>query len=100
MFGVKMEETYPELIEESSTQIRAPDTQAKLVLEQDNSNTKSNTKLSLNVFDEWRESRSEKAPDFHLMNSKKMSFWLEQFVVEVRKLDGTEYSSIHTMWPS
>lgn len=68
MFGVKMEETYPKLIEESSTQIRAPDTQAKLVLEQDNSNTKSNTKLSLNVFDEWRESRSEKAPDFHLMN--------------------------------
>lgn len=95
MFGVKMEETYPELIEESSTQIRAPDTQAKLVLEQDNSNTKSNTMLSLNVFDKWRESRSEKAPDFHLMNSKKMSFWLEQFVVEVRKLDGTEYSSIY-----
>lgn len=28
------------------------------------------------------------------MNSKKMSFWLEQLVVEVRKLDGTEYSSI------
>lgn len=24
-----------------------------------------------------------------------MSFWLEQFVVEVRKLDGTEYSSIY-----
>lgn len=29
------------------------------------------------------------------MNSKKMSFWLEQLVVEVRKLDGTEYSSIY-----
>lgn len=58
-------------------------------------NTKSNTKLSLNVFDKWRESRSEKAPDFHLMNSKKMGFWLEQLVVEVRKLDGTEYSSIY-----
>lgn len=36
MFGVKMEETYPKLIEESSTQIRATDTQAKLVLGQDN----------------------------------------------------------------
>lgn len=36
MFCVKMEETYPKLIEESSTHIRAPDTQAKLVLGQDN----------------------------------------------------------------
>lgn len=93
MFNVKMEEAYLAPIEESTTQFRAPVTQAGLVPGQDNSNTKSNTKWSLNVFEKWRESRSERVPDFHLMNSKEMSFWLEQFVVEVKKLDGTEYPS-------
>lgn len=41
-------------------------------------------KLLLNVFDKWRESRLEKVLDFYLMNLKKMSFWWEEFVVEVK----------------
>lgn len=68
MFDMKVEETYLAPVEESTIQFRAPDTQTGIVTGQDNSNTKSNTKWSLNVFEKWRESRSEKVPDFHLMN--------------------------------
>lgn len=53
MFDMKVEET----VEESTIQFRAPDTQTGIVTGQDNSNTKSNTKWSLNVFEKWRESR-------------------------------------------
>lgn len=68
MFGVKMEEIYFKLIEESFIQICVLDIQVKFVFEQDNLNIKSNMKLLLNVFDEWRESRLEKVLDFYLMN--------------------------------
>lgn len=77
MFGVKMEEIYFKLIEESFIQICVLDIQVKFVFEQDNLNIKSNMMLLLNVFDKWRESRLEKVLDFYLMNLKKMSFWLE-----------------------
>lgn len=68
MFGVKMEEIYFKLIEESFIQICVLDIQVKFVFEQDNLNIKSNMKLLLNVFDKWRESRLEKVLDFYLMN--------------------------------
>lgn len=68
MFGVKMEEIYFELIEESFLQICVLDIQVKFVFGQDNLNIKCNMKLLLNVFDKWRESRLEKVLDFYLMN--------------------------------
>ncbi|XP_061176185.1 uncharacterized protein LOC133185143 [Saccostrea echinata] len=80
--------------EEKSTRFRTPVTDEelnKLVPDQENANTKSNTKWAMNEFEEWRENRDENIPELHVMDSKEMGYWLERFVVEMRKKDGTEY---------
>eukprot|EP00105_Crassostrea_gigas_P007334 XP_011421538.1 PREDICTED: uncharacterized protein KIAA1958-like [Crassostrea gigas] len=63
----------------------------KLIKDQENVNTKNNTKWAMNLFEKWRANRRENIPDFKLMTTEQMSFWLGRFVMEARKRDGTEY---------
>lgn len=55
-----------------------------LVSNQENLNTKSNTKWAVNVFEKWRDNRAEIIPKLHVMDSKTMAYWLEWFIVEMR----------------
>lgn len=45
----------------------------------------------MNLFEIWRANRRENIPDFKLMTTEQMSFWLGRFVMEAQKRDGTEY---------
>ncbi|XP_062585825.1 uncharacterized protein LOC134247485 [Saccostrea cucullata] len=62
-----------------------------LVENQENKNTKSNTKWAVKVFESWREQRAGDIIELHLMDTKSMNHWLERFIVEARKKNGSEY---------
>ena len=62
-----------------------------LIKNQENANTRNNTKWAANLFDKWRNQRSEEIPELHEMTKQQMSYWLERFIVEARKQDGSEY---------
>ncbi|XP_061195452.1 uncharacterized protein LOC133203697 [Saccostrea echinata] len=62
-----------------------------LIKDQENVNTKNNTKWAMNLFEKWRASRGGDIPELNHMTSEQMSFWLGRFVMEARKKDGTEY---------
>lgn len=42
------------------------------------------------MFNKWRESR-ENVPFMKEMNAEMLNYWLQRFVLEVRKQDGSEY---------
>ncbi|KAK3107796.1 hypothetical protein FSP39_022395 [Pinctada imbricata] len=62
----------------------------QLINSQANPNTRKNTKWSTDTFNKWRESRKN-VPYLKEMNADSLSYWLQRFVLEVRKLDGSEY---------
>lgn len=62
-----------------------------LVEGQENQNSKYNTKWALNVFEKWHEQREGGVLELHLMDATTMNHWLERFIVEARKKDGSEY---------
>ena len=62
-----------------------------IIEDQENRNTKYNTKWALNVFEKWREQRDGGVSELHLMDAATMNYWLERFIVEARKKDGSEY---------
>lgn len=62
-----------------------------LVEGQENQNSKCNTKWALNVFEKWHEQREGGVLELHLMDATTMNHWLERFIVEARKKDGSEY---------
>ncbi|KAK3107197.1 hypothetical protein FSP39_009112 [Pinctada imbricata] len=62
----------------------------QLISSQTNPNTCKNTKWSTDTFNKWRESRKN-VPYLKEMNADSLSYWLQRFVLEVRKLDGSEY---------
>ena len=64
---------------------------SQLIKDQENVNTKSNTKWAMNVFEKWRANRRDDIPELKLMNCEQMSYWLGRFVMEIRKRDGTDY---------
>jgi hypothetical protein len=63
----------------------------KIIEDQEIRNTKYNTKWALNVFEKWRKQRDGGVSELHLMDAATMNYWLEGFVVEARKKDGSEY---------
>lgn len=63
----------------------------KLIKDQENVNRKNKTKWAMNLFEKWRNNRRENIPDFRLMTSEIMEFWLGRFGMEVRKRNGTEH---------
>ena len=68
------------------------DSELKTLIEnQENLNTKSNTKWAFNVFEKWREQRVDDIPELHCMDSTSMNYWLQRFIVEARRKDGKEY---------
>lgn len=54
-----------------------------------------NTKWSVKMFNtsKWRESR-ENVPCMKEMNAEMLNYWLQSFVLEVRKQDGSEYRTL------
>lgn len=54
----------------------------KLIKDQENVNTKNNTKWAMHLFEKWQANGRENIPDFKLMTTEKMSFWLGRFVME------------------
>ena len=62
----------------------------KLINSQANPNTRRNTKWSVELFNKWRASR-ENVPCMKEMNAEMLNYWLQRFVLEVRKQDGSEY---------
>lgn len=62
-----------------------------LIENQENMNTKSNTRWAFNVFEKWREQRVDNIPELHCMDSTTMNYWLQRFIVEARRKDGNEY---------
>jgi hypothetical protein len=56
-----------------------------LVENQENVNTKNNTKWAINVFNKWREQCMEDIPQLHEMNADVMNYWLQRFIVEARR---------------
>lgn len=62
----------------------------QLIESQSNRNTRRNTKWSVEMFNKWRESR-ENVPYMKEMNAEMLNYWLQRFVLEVRKQDGSEY---------
>lgn len=52
-----------------------------LIKDQENVNTKNNTKLAMNLFEKQRPNRRKNIPEFKLMTTKQMSFWLRRFVM-------------------
>ena len=57
--------------------------------------TKQDTKYCIKLWSEWRRHREtetgDKIPEIQTMMPNQLTHWLSRFVVEVRKLDGTEY---------
>lgn len=62
----------------------------QLIESQSNPNTRRNTKWSVEMFNKWRESR-ENVPCMKEMNAEMLNYWLQRFVLEVRKQDDSEY---------
>jgi hypothetical protein len=70
----------------------ASDEELKSLAEnQENVNTKNNTKWAINVFNKWREQCMEDIPQLHEMNADVMNYWLQRFIVEARRKTGAEY---------
>lgn len=63
----------------------------KLLENQQNANTRKNTKWAYNVFSAWRKARGEFIPDIIHMDATALELWLTRFVMEARKQDGSEY---------
>ncbi|XP_055956187.1 zinc finger MYM-type protein 2-like [Patella vulgata] len=66
-----------------------------LIHSQTNANTRKNTKWSLNIFNEWRKCRSKgdnDIPELQDMTAEELDYWLQRFLVELRKMNGDEYS--------
>ncbi|ESO99880.1 hypothetical protein LOTGIDRAFT_158036 [Lottia gigantea] len=66
-----------------------------LIHSQTNANTRKNTKWSLNIFNEWRKCRSKgdnDIPELQDMTAEELDYWLQRFIVELRKMNGDEYS--------
>ena len=57
--------------------------------------TKQDTKYCMKLWSEWRRHREretrDKMPEIQQMTTSELTHWLSRFVVEVRKVDGTEY---------
>ncbi|XP_062618379.1 uncharacterized protein LOC134279995 [Saccostrea cucullata] len=62
----------------------------QLIDSQKNPNTRRNTKWCVEMFNKWRASR-DNVPYMKEMNAKMLNYWLQRFVLEVRKQDGSEY---------
>ncbi|XP_062598901.1 uncharacterized protein LOC134260347, partial [Saccostrea cucullata] len=62
----------------------------QLIDSQTNPNTRRNTKWCVEMFNKWRASR-DNVPYMKEMNAEMLNYWLQRFVLEVRKQDGSEY---------
>lgn len=68
----------------------------ELLSNQENINTKKNTRWATRVFEMWRQNRNSirsdrYIPDLAKMTTEEMNFFLGRFVVEARKMDGEPY---------
>ena len=86
-------ETYGDTrIENARFQSSVSDEDLKTLIEnQENVNTKGNTKWGINVFNKWREQRDINIPELYEMDTITMNYWLQRFIVEARRQDGAEY---------
>lgn len=86
-------ETYGDTsIENARFQSSVSDENLKTLIEnQENVNTKGNTKWGINVFNKWREQRDINIPELYEMDTITMNYWLQRFIVEARRQDGAEY---------
>ena len=76
----------------------ASDEELKSLAEnQENVNTKNNTKWAINVFNKWREQCMEDIPQLHEMNADVMNYWLQRFIVEARRKDGAELYALRIL---
>lgn len=62
----------------------------RLIDSQTNSNTRKNTKWAIETFNKWRIARVN-VPLLTEMTSETLNYWMQRFVLEVRKQDGSEY---------
>jgi hypothetical protein len=71
----------------------------QLIKQTESKATRKNTTWSMKIFDDWRSTRnncqgvafSDVIPALHIMTAEQINAFLSQFVMEVRKADGTEY---------
>ncbi|XP_048775614.2 uncharacterized protein LOC125680217 [Ostrea edulis] len=62
----------------------------RLIDSQKNPNTRKNTTWAIETFNKWRAER-DNVPLLTEMNSESLNYWMQRFVLEVRKQDGSEY---------
>ena len=62
----------------------------RLIDSQKNPNSRKNTKWAIETFNKWRDAR-DNVQLLTEMNSESLNYWMQRFVLEVRKQDGSEY---------
>ena len=89
--GLELLDDY-EVKQEGSESILVDDHDIRKLLEnQQNANTRKNTKWACNVVSAWRKACGEFIPDIIHMDATALELWLTRFVMEARKQDGSEY---------
>ena len=68
----------------------ADDEIQRLIDSQRNPNTRKNTKWAIETFNKWRAAR-DNVPLLTEMYSESINYWMQRFVLEIRKQDGSKY---------
>ncbi|XP_060066327.1 uncharacterized protein LOC132546621 [Ylistrum balloti] len=63
-----------------------------LVKQKENKNTKNSTELVLKTWKEGSENR-QNVPKLHIMDVGELNYFLSCFVIECRRIDGTDYTT-------